>query len=218
MSRREENKQLNRKKIIATARKIISTQGMDKLSMRYLADKAVVSSRTPYNLFESKTDILVAIVFDAVKPLQIPPVNTSTQLSLEQLIQLPKLVESFCTTEHDFYRDILWGIMSSDDKLSRDRASVAIADIIAPLVINATEKKECSIKISVDVLIAHLVTQFLAIIGMWGASQLELDNAIANIQLGWTNTLLPYSTRKSKAWLTQAQLDYGHILEKTLAT
>ncbi len=216
MSRREENKQLKREKIIATARDIIAKDGLDKLTMRYLAEKAEVSSRTPYNLFDSKTDILVAIIFDAAKSLPVQP-SDSTLMYVEQLIQIPKLLEIFCTQQHNFYRDVIWGIMSSDDKQSRDHASSAIADIIAPMVNMAIQQKECSEKISAKVLSVHLVTQLLAIIGMWGGSQLAIKEASANIQFGWVNTLLPYATRKSKSWLTQAQIDYAKALEKTLA-
>jgi hypothetical protein len=216
MSRREESKQLKREKIIATARDIISKEGLDKLTMRYLADKACVSSRTPYNLFESKTDILVAIVFDATRKLPSQP-NTSTCMFVEQLILLPKLFELFCTKEHDFYRDVLWGIISSDDRISRDRASSVIGDLVGPLVIGAADKKELSGELSIKVLNSHLVTQFLAIIGMWAGSQLALDEAVANIQFSWINTLLPYAKRKGKTWLSQAHLDYGQVLEKNLA-
>jgi len=215
MSRREESKQLKREKIIATARDIIAKDGLDKLTMRYLAEKAEVSSRTPYNLFDSKTDILVAIIFDAVKSLPPKP-NTTGLMFVEQLIQLPKLLETFCAQQHDFYQDVLWGIMSSDDKQSRDRASSAITDIITPVMTQATQAKECSDKLPVEVIATHLVVQFLAIIGMWGGSQMGLKEASANIQFAWVNTLLPYATRKSKSWLTQAQIDYGQALEKTL--
>jgi AcrR family transcriptional regulator len=40
MSCREENKQLNREKIIATARDIITKDGLEKFTMRYLTKKA----------------------------------------------------------------------------------------------------------------------------------------------------------------------------------
>ncbi|MEH6344302.1 MAG: TetR/AcrR family transcriptional regulator [Bermanella sp.] len=216
MSRREENKELKREKIIVAAIEIISSQGLDKLTMRYLAEKAGVSSRTPYNLFESKTDILVAIIFDAVKHLKLPAMNTGNQLFLEKLVQFPTLIHQFLANDHDFYRDVLWGIMSSDTKLSRDAATSSITGIMSVLVTNAAKQKECSDKIKVEVLSAHLITQFLAILGMWGGSQLALDQAIANIQFSWTNTLLPYSTRKSKTWLSQAQEAYGQALERFL--
>ncbi len=216
MSRREENKELKREKIIIAAKEIISSQGMDKLTMRYLAEKAQVSSRTPYNLFESKTDILVAIILDAAKHMQLPAVGANNQLLLEQLIQLPDTIKQFIANDHDFYRDVIWGIMSSDTKLTRDTATTAIAGIISVLVSNAVKQKECSDKLKVEILSSHLITQFLAIIGMWGGSQLDLDEAVANIQFSWTNTLLPYSTRKSKASLNQAQQTYAQALEETL--
>lgn len=217
MSRREENKELKREKIIIAAKEIISSQGMDKLTMRYLAEKAQVSSRTPYNLFESKTDILVAIIVDAVKPFQLPAINTDKQLLVEQLIQLPAFLKFFLADKHDFYRDVIWGIMSSDAKLSRDTATQAIASAISPLVIKVVEHKECTDKVNVDILSNHLITQLLAIIGMWGGSQLALDEAIAHIQFGWTSILLPNATRKSKTWLSQAQITFADNLKDAIA-
>ncbi len=213
MNRREENKELKRDKIISAAKEIISSEGLDKLTMRYLADYAGVSSRTPYNLFESKTDILVAIIMDAMKPLKLSIFKSNDQLLIEQTLNIPNILRDFCKTDHDFYRDIIWGIMSSGIKSSRDTATSAISDIVPPLIQQIVNQKECSDKINVRVLSSHIATQFLAIIGMWGGSQLGLNEAIINIQLAWTNSLMPYATRKSKAFLTQAQLDFTDQLE-----
>lgn len=113
MNRREENKELKRDKIISAAKEIISSEGLDKLTMRYLADYAGVSSRTPYNLFESKTDILVAIIMDAMKPLKLSIFKSNDQLLIEQTLNIPNILRDFCKTDHDFYRDIIWGIMLS---------------------------------------------------------------------------------------------------------
>jgi AcrR family transcriptional regulator len=216
MSRREESKELKREKIIAAARDIIANQGLDKLTMRYLADQAQVSSRTPYNLFESKTDILVAIIIDAIQPLQLLPEKNDKQMLLVQLLELPRLLEKFCAQEHDFYRDIIWGIMSSGIKSSRDSATGAIANVISPIVASIVEHKECSDALKTEVLSAHIITQLLAIIGMWGGSQMGLKEAVAHIQLAWVNTLQPYATRKSKKWLNEAQVNYAGALEKEL--
>lgn len=213
MSRREENKELKREKIISAAKEIISSEGLDKLTMRYLADYAGVSSRTPYNLFESKTDILVAIIFDAIKTVQLPDLKPTEQLLIEQILNIPIVLKDFCEPEHDFYRDVIWGIMSSGIKSSRDAATSAISTVVPPLIQQTLDQKECSQNANVTVLSSHLVTQFLAIIGMWGGSQMGLNEAISNIQLAWTNSFLPYATRKSKALLTQAQIEFSEQLE-----
>ena len=213
MSRREENKEMKREKIVSAAKDIISSEGLDKLTMRYLADYAGVSSRTPYNLFESKTDILVAIILDAIKPLKLSILKSNEQLLIEQTLNIPNILRDFCETDHDFYRDIIWGIMSSGIKSSRDTATNAISDMVPPLIQQILNQKECSDKINVNVLSSHIATQFLAIIGMWGGSQLGLNEAIINIQLAWTNSLMPYATRKSKALLTQAQIGFSEQLE-----
>ena len=62
MTLHEQNKQRNRDRILAAAETILREEGPERLSMRYLAEYAGVSLRTPYNLFGSKTDILAELL------------------------------------------------------------------------------------------------------------------------------------------------------------
>jgi len=64
ISRREHSKEERRARIRNAARDLLRETGADGFSMRELADRAGVSPATPYNLFGTRGDILIA-VFDA---------------------------------------------------------------------------------------------------------------------------------------------------------
>lgn len=203
MSVREENKQKKRIKIVQTAKKIIKKDGMEKLTMRHLADVADMSSRTPYNLFESKTDILVALLYEEIAATDFPTIWEDDELVLAQLLSIIEDFGQLYATDNDFYRSILWGIMSSDDISARDRAIAAITELINPIIESAVTQKELVSTLSTPALTSHLLTLLFAIIGMWGGSQLTLANAIIHIQLSWCNALSPFATRKSKTLIQE---------------
>ncbi len=61
MGKREEAKARNKERILSAARELMQTQG-GGLSMRDLAELAGVSVATPYNLFGSKQDVIMAVL------------------------------------------------------------------------------------------------------------------------------------------------------------
>ena len=69
LGKREEAKNRNKDRIIAAARQLMQAPG-GTLSMRELADMAGVSVATPYNLFGSKQEVIVAVLDDDVQALQ----------------------------------------------------------------------------------------------------------------------------------------------------
>lgn len=214
MSVREENKQKKRVKIVQTAKKIIKKDGMEKLTMRHLADVAQMSSRTPYNLFESKTDILVALLYEEIAKMDFTQHWQEDELVLAQLLSIIQHLGELYATDDDFYRSVLWGIMSSDDTGARDRAITAITELINPVIQSAVDQKELVPTLSIAALSAHLLTLLFAIIGMWGGSQLTLQSALIHIQLSWCNALTPFTARKSKTWLQELTAQTQQALEQ----
>lgn len=216
MSVREENKQKKRVKIVQTAKKIIKKDGMEKLTMRHLADVAEMSSRTPYNLFESKTDILVALLYEELANTNFMQYwqDNDDELVLAQLVSIIEHLGELYATDNDFYRSVLWGIMSADDIGARDRAVTAITELISPVIQSAVDQKELVPTLSITALSTHLLTLLFAIIGMWGGSQLTLQSALIHIQLSWCNALTPFIGRKSKTWLQELTAQTQQALEQ----
>lgn len=61
MDGRRARKDANRKRLINAAFRLFESGGEEALTMRSLADEAGVSAATPYNLFQNKTGVLVAM-------------------------------------------------------------------------------------------------------------------------------------------------------------
>ncbi|MEM8564673.1 MAG: hypothetical protein AAGF57_20700, partial [Pseudomonadota bacterium] len=83
--------------------------------MRHLADEAGVSSRTPYNLFSSKTDILFAIMMQSTEPLGNLEQEAQHGLAVAKLFQRLEALGALDEEAEPFYRSIHWSIMRSDD-------------------------------------------------------------------------------------------------------
>ena len=198
MSLREKNKAKNRDKIINAAKEIIREEGLEKLNMRYLANKAEVSLRTPYNLFGSKTDVLLALLDDI--PQQLFEIAQTTQNSSQLGLLFEIADQSFqhCLSDEKFYRDIYWGIMSSEHKESRDRAILTIETLSLPLIHQAITNKELSAELDAKTFNHHIIIVAVALLGMWGSSQMKASEASNQIKYTWCNSFLSHATRKSK--------------------
>ncbi|MEM9312207.1 MAG: helix-turn-helix domain-containing protein, partial [Pseudomonadota bacterium] len=114
MVEREKAKDMNRAKIRAAAEVIIRKEGMDKLTMRRLAEEARVSLRTPYNLFGSKTEVLIALLDRAqFDPFQNSPARND-QSALATLMSTLDQVEATFEEDEAFFRVVFREIMVSD--------------------------------------------------------------------------------------------------------
>lgn len=213
MSQREKNKQLNRKKIIGAARKIITREGIDKLTMRYLAEKANVSLRTPYNLFGSKTDVLLALLDEVSEGLGAAASDADVQLVLEGLLHYIDKMRDFYEQDETFYRDVYWGIMTSDHQDARIQGINRLLEVAEPIVQEAIAQKELDRNLDAKTFSKHLVTVVLAILGMWGAAYFSSREMASQIKYAWCNAFLAHATRKSKSLLLKYQTSVLQSLE-----
>jgi len=67
---REAGKNRRRRQILDAARQLIEADGRDALSMRRLAEVAQLSTRTLYNLYGAKEDILYALTEESIREVE----------------------------------------------------------------------------------------------------------------------------------------------------
>lgn len=171
MSIREQNKALNREKILDSASTLVREGGLEALSMRPLAERANVSSRTLYNLFGSKTAVLIAL---ASAPLaQVANSEPPKADVLPQIFSMLEKIYQAYAPQLDYYRDIYWGIMSSDHQEARistlERARQAVIQILERAI--ATGELTHA---DAPTLANHMVLLGLGLLGLW-ASRLISD-------------------------------------------
>ncbi|EED31736.1 transcriptional regulator, TetR family [gamma proteobacterium NOR5-3] len=197
MSRREQAKEENRARIRASAERIIRTEGIDKLTMRRLAEDAGVSLRTPYNLFGSKTDVLIALLegagFDPGDALAL----RDEQLVMEQLFATLDHIEAFFDSDEKFYREVYGGIMSSAHPDVRSTNVERVVAMCQELMTHAAAKNELQIDTNTRELGRYLGVQLLAVLGMWGAEFLSNQESIRQVRRAWCGILLQHCSNAS---------------------
>ena len=204
MSQREQNKQEKRSRIVAAAARIISKDGIDALTMRRLADEAHVSSRTPYNLFDSKTDILFAIMLQTIEPLGHLDTPTARGLAIANLFQRLEVFLSLDEESEAFFRSVHWAIMRSDDMESKSEARIILNRLVAEDINNAFEQGELKSDSDTEALAIHFTILLASILGMWADSQISLQEAISHTRKAWINSLLPHARGKALRYLREA--------------
>ncbi len=201
MSQREENKQENRRKILKAAELIIRKEGIEKLSMRHLAKRAGVSLRTPYNLFGSKTDVLLGLFNETIRDIMTLTFGNTSEMSTDFLLTLPDKIGRKFKEDEAYYQGIYWQIMSADASEARDRAIVGLTTIMRPVVAKAQANKELDPGLDTATYSRHIMLLALALVGMWGGQQLTLDDMTRQVRYAWCSSLLSHCTRKSRSML-----------------
>jgi AcrR family transcriptional regulator len=201
MVQREKAKDMNRAKIRAAAESIIRNEGMDKLTMRRLAVEAGVSLRTPYNLFGSKTDVLVALL-DGAKfdPFQNSPERDAKPI-LDALLGTLDQVEQFFGSDEEYFRVVFREIMVSDHPDARIAAVDNVLAIGQVFTVQALTKGELEEGTDAFELGRHLGIQLTAILGMWASGFFSNEESIRQVRRGWAGILLNHCTDSSRTAL-----------------
>ncbi|WOE75534.1 TetR/AcrR family transcriptional regulator [Alterisphingorhabdus coralli] len=204
MTRREEAKAFNRARIRSAAEDIIRKQGIEALTMRHLAEEAGVSLRTPYNLFGSKTDVLVALLEDAeFDPMQLAS-EAGDALATAMLLTALDKIEAFFERDEAFYRDIYGAIMASDHQ---DARTAGVERVIASgrmMAAHALANGELTPDTDASELGRYLALDLLAMLGMWGGGFFSNRACMALVRRSWCGVLLNHCTETARPPLQQA--------------
>ncbi|MBI1402775.1 MAG: TetR family transcriptional regulator [Porphyrobacter sp.] len=204
MSRREEAKAFNRARICAAAQEIIRREGIDKLTMRRLAEQAGVSLRTPYNLFGSKTEVLIALLDEAGFHLPALGASQSAGPALAQLLDALAQIERFLAADEEYYRGIYQAIMTSDHPEARAAGMMRAILTTQWLTARAAAQGELAPGTDSAALGRHLAIQLLAVLGMWGSGLLPNRESIAQVRRVWLAALLHHTGDTARTSLAAA--------------
>ncbi len=186
---RQDKKQQNRRRIAEAAEQIIREQGVERMTMRQLADVAGVALKTPYNLFGSKTAVLISLMGEAMDYLIADlgqsadgSVLTGFGSSLDQ-------IREFFLSDEAYYRVIFWEIMTSDQPEARALAHTQIIDLITARLEQAIEGGELSAEANPNVLGRQLGLNFLALLGIWASGHVTISEVMDQTKAVWASLL-----------------------------
>jgi len=210
MVEREKAKDLNRAKIRAAAETIIREEGMDKLTMRRLATQAGVSSRTPYNLFGSKTEVLIALMDGAeFDPLQNAPSGAGRTV-LQALLGTLEQFEAFIAQDEDFYRVVFKEIIASDEVDLRHETVERIVRLGELFIGQAKISDEIAGGTDVKRLGADLAYQLFSMMALWSDAIYPIGQGVSQVRRGWTAMLMVHASEEALPILQHA---YGAPLK-----
>jgi AcrR family transcriptional regulator len=204
MSRREESKAFNRARIRSAAEDIIRTEGMDKLNMRRLAEKAQVSLRTPYNLFGSKTDVLISLMQEAEVELAPFGAASDQHLVVEQMLAYLDRIEAFFGREEEYFRSIYASIMTSEHPEARKAAVSRSVQMSCAWLQQAADLGELLPGTDTRQLGRHLALELLAVLGMWGSGFFSNRESITQVRRSWCAALIQHCSETSGPALAAA--------------
>lgn len=172
MNNRERNKDYNRRKILAAARLLLKEGGLNTLSMRTLAERAQVSSRTPYNLFGSKTDVLVALMDEPLQEMIAElPTPAPGNFILETFSLIDRIHELY-HPEIEYYREIYWGVMSSGHHEARQKYLERTLLWVPRVLKAARDSRELKGSTDIEALASHITFTVFGFLGLWASSLL----------------------------------------------
>jgi len=192
MSTREENKESNRKKILAAARELLHQGGLEALAMRALAERAKVSSRTPYNLFGSKTDVLIGLLDEPLRRFSLTALPIAGNRLLPTLLAMVDVVYGQYAPEIDYYRTIFWGLMSSDHQAARAGALDRARRLAEMLIRGAIATGEMRADTDPATVADHLVAVIAGLLGLWAAGLLSGPQLAAEVRRSMLLGFLAY--------------------------
>ena len=187
MAQREKAKEANREKIKTAAERIIREEGMEKLTMRRLAEAAEVSLRTPYNLFGSKTAVLIALFDDANEQLAVSVLEEEDAPALERLFRSLDDFARLYAKDEAFYREVFFGIMTSDQIEDRRPGYDRLILLVQTLLAQAVAAKE--LDADPEELGEHFAILFMSVLGMWAAGFFNTETFLDHVRRSWAAQL-----------------------------
>lgn len=191
---REANKLKNRQKIVQAAEQIIREGGVERLTMRHLSGVAGVALKTPYNLFGSKTGVLIALLDQAREGLMSDLNQSPSGSHLLALLDSLDHTRRFFESDEPFYRAVFWEIMTSDQIDERSLAHTQIFNLVIMRIERASKDGEIIPAADANELGRRLGLTLLALLGMWAGGHLTITECIAQTKAIWAALLSVAST------------------------
>lgn len=204
MSNREANKQQKKQTILAAAEAMIRENGAGGLSMRDLAKDAGVAHVTPYNLFESKHGILLALLQNTQNPLvtvfDVDP--ESDRLLLEHFNYNIDCAVTFIQSDSPYLKNLL--IAFREAGLNEDAAHLyrkAIALRLTKIIEAAVKRGELKEETPVITLSVLILSTFTGAYWSWLDGNIKLDHLQISLKSSLSISLMGYAIDPLKSEL-----------------
>ncbi|MEM6652101.1 MAG: TetR/AcrR family transcriptional regulator [Pseudomonadota bacterium] len=185
----EDRKSETRDKIERAAERIIRSEGAARLTMRRLADEAQVALRSPYNLYGSKTGLLITLL-DQVNVALFKDLGSGNHdWVLIEMIHTLDQTQRVYEADEEYHRGIFWEIMISDHPEARADGHSNIVRIVTEFALRAKRAGELREGVDPIALGEQLGLSLLSTMGSWAGGNLTMAQTIAHTKLVWISVL-----------------------------
>lgn len=184
MDLREAGKNRRRRQILDAARELIEADGRQALSMRRLAECAQLSTRTLYNLYGAKEDILYALMAETAPEVDAKLAKLSLADPLDRSRAMISIsIDLLCARtalNRALYRDF-----EIDADRARNAAVVSLARGRQQVVLEAAQEQGLLLRnVPARVLAHHVVMGYGNVVRLWCRESLDGTQLKAHV-LHW---------------------------------
>jgi AcrR family transcriptional regulator len=215
ISRREQAKAGRRGRIAAAARDLLREVGVEALSMKMVAARAVVSLSTVYNLFGSKQAVLAA-VFDAdLVDYQAMVAAAVSADALERIFTSVDVAADLYHADPEFYRAIMRRWLGNEAGERQINAALRGPRVAFWRGMIAEAQGAGHLRPDADpgVLAALIVQIFGGVLSDWIAEDITAAQLALEAKFGFAAALAPFATPTDTIRLTAK----AHALHTELA-
>lgn len=202
LGRREEAKAERRRRIIAAARDLIRQTGDTDLSMRTIAKKAKVSLATPYNLFGSKRDVVLAIMNVDERDFDERFASLHPGNAVDHIFQALSLAVGYYTADPVFYRTLWQALLNTSSKdgtgLSRPERRAHSHGLWRSLIERAQREGYLDRTVGADALERSLAHCFNGVMLSWIFGAIDTDQMLPAVGYGYGLMLQGAATRSGR--------------------
>lgn len=199
-------------RIVRAADTIIRDGGAAKLTMRRLAEEAGVALKTPYNIYGSKTGVMIAVLNDAVAPLVAGLGHESDGFVVTDLLAILESTKTVFGQHEAYFRELFWAVMTSDHPEARAVAHGRITQIVIDRVAAAKKAGELGEHVVPDALGGQLGLNLLANMGSWAGGHLTIAEAMDHTKAVWVSLLLVVARADVRLELSQHLVSIQAVL------
>jgi AcrR family transcriptional regulator len=134
---KEEDYAVKRKEILDVAQRLVYTTGFDQMSIQDILDELHISKGAFYHYFDSKGDLLEALIDrmrQDVEPIVLPITDDPSLPTIDKLHRLFDTVARWKTARKDYLLSLLRIWYADENALVRQKATANVLRWFAPLL------------------------------------------------------------------------------------
>lgn len=218
MGLRERHKARTKRQIIGAARALIRERGPTGWGMRDLADAADVSLRTPYNLFGSKAEVLIALLEEIVDALDATASALETLDPIEHAQALIEISVDRFVAEDGFLGLVVKALQAATDDPQPSTVLKGGASAMEKALLAARESGMITDDACPRLLARHVALSFVGALQLWIHEGLTDDAFRAQCHYGLSICLLAVGSSRARRRVREQMPALRHRLHEAPAT